>query len=68
MSTIPACSVTDELRIVEHAATMETALIQAVQREQHQPWLAKNQAAIVAYNDRVEADGVFSDSLRRYAR
>jgi antitoxin CcdA len=48
------------------SATMEAALTEAVKRKQRELWLAQNRAAIAAYNERVEADGVFSDGLRRF--
>ncbi len=48
------------------SATMETALTAAVKIRQRELWLAKNETAIAAYNERVEADGVFSDGLRRF--
>ena len=48
------------------SATMETALVEAVKRKQRELWLARNRAAIAAYNERVEADGVFSDGMRRF--
>jgi antitoxin CcdA len=48
------------------SATMEAALTDVVKRKQRELWLATNRAAIAAYNERVEADGVFSDSLRRF--
>jgi antitoxin CcdA len=48
------------------SATMETALTEAVKRKQAELWLARNRGAIAVYNKRVEADGVFSDGLRRF--
>lgn len=48
------------------SATMETALAEAVKRRQAERWLAQNQAAITAYNERVDAGGVFSDGLRKF--
>ncbi|MDZ7768339.1 MAG: type II toxin-antitoxin system CcdA family antitoxin [Woeseiaceae bacterium] len=46
------------------SATMEAALVDAVTRKQRERWLEENQAAIEAYNERVNTDGVFSDGLR----
>jgi antitoxin CcdA len=48
------------------SATLEDALSDAVRRKERERWLAENQAAIAAYNERVEADGVFSDGLRGF--
>jgi antitoxin CcdA len=48
------------------SATMEAALTDAVKIKQREAWLARNGAAIAAYNERVESDGVFSDGLRRF--
>lgn len=48
------------------SATMEVALAAAVKREQHERWLAENRTAIEAYNERVNAAGVFSDGLRKF--
>jgi antitoxin CcdA len=48
------------------SATMETALGSAVKRERRKRWLAENRHAIVAYNEHVEANGVFSDEFRGF--
>lgn len=48
------------------SATMEAALTEAVKRKRRERWLAENRSAIAAYNDRVDADGVFSDGLRKF--
>lgn len=48
------------------SATMEAALAEAVKRKQRERWLAENQAAIAAYNERIDTDGVFSDGLRKF--
>jgi antitoxin CcdA len=48
------------------SATMEAALTEAVKRRQCERWLTENQAAISAYNERVDRDGVFSDGLRKF--
>ena len=47
------------------SATLEQALAETLQQRQREQWLAENQAAITAYNERVEREGVFSDGLRR---
>jgi antitoxin CcdA len=48
------------------SATMEAALTEAIKRKERELWLAQNRAAIAAYNERVEAEGVFSDGVRRF--
>lgn len=48
------------------SATMEAALIEALAEKRRERWLAQNRAAIAAYNERVEANGVFSDGLRGF--
>ena len=48
------------------SATMEAALAEAVQRKRRERWLAENEAAISAYNERVDSDGVFSDGQRKF--
>ena len=48
------------------SATLEQALAETLQQRQSEQWLAENQAAIAAYNERVEREGVFSDGLRAF--
>ena len=48
------------------SATMEAALDEAVTKKRRERWLAENQTAISAYNERVDSDGVFSDGLRKF--
>ncbi|MEX2124798.1 MAG: type II toxin-antitoxin system CcdA family antitoxin [Woeseia sp.] len=48
------------------SATMEVALAGAVKRAQRKRWLSENRDAMVAYNQHVEANGVFSDGLRGF--
>ena len=48
------------------SATLEQALIEVLRQRQREQWLTENQAAIDAYNQRVEAQGVFSDGLRSF--
>ncbi len=48
------------------SATMEAALAEAVKLKQRERWLAENQVAIEAYNERVDTDGVFSTGLRKF--
>lgn len=46
--------------------TLEQRLIELVRESHRQEWLVENQAALVEYNSRIEARGVFGDSLRRF--
>lgn len=48
------------------SATLEQALIQELQSRRQQQWLQENRAAICAYNEQVEREGVFSDKLRSF--
>ena len=48
------------------SATLEKALAQALKEKQREQWLADNRQAIAAYNEHVEANGVFSDELRSF--
>lgn len=48
------------------SATLEQALTLALQEKQRVQWLAENKAAIEAYNQHVEQQGVFSDGLRSF--
>ena len=42
------------------SATPEQALIRALEQHRRDQWLARNTDAITAYNEHVEAHGVFS--------
>jgi len=48
------------------SATLEAALVEAVNAKQRELWKQENQAAIKAYNQMVENHGLFSDDLRRF--
>ncbi len=48
------------------SATLEKALAQTLKEKQREQWLADNRQAITAYNEHVEANGVFSDELRSF--
>jgi len=48
------------------SATLEQALAEALRKNQRERWLAENRKAINAYNDHVEAHGMFSDDLRSF--
>ncbi|MGH8454235.1 MAG: type II toxin-antitoxin system CcdA family antitoxin, partial [Nevskiales bacterium] len=41
------------------SATLEQALAEALKKKQRERWLAENHSAIEAYNQHVEAHGVF---------
>jgi antitoxin CcdA len=45
---------------------VEAGLVEAIRRHERAQWLEKNRAALDAYNDHVEKDGVFSDGLRSF--
>lgn len=44
----------------------EAGLSAAIRDKQREQWLNKNRAALEAYNEHVERDGVFSDGLRSF--
>jgi len=46
--------------------TLEERLVEVLREKERDAWLARNRAAIEAYNKRVERDGVFSDGLRTF--
>jgi antitoxin CcdA len=46
--------------------TLEQALADVIRQREREAWLAANREAIAAYNDQVEAHGVFSDELRSF--
>ena len=46
--------------------TLEQRLAEILRDEQAREWLEENQDAIKKYNSRIEANGVFSDGLRRF--
>jgi len=48
------------------SATLERALVEAIRDKQRQQWLNDNRQSIAEYNQRVEAEGCFSDSLRNF--
>jgi len=45
---------------------LEHRLVELLREKERAAWLARNRAAIEAYNSRVERDGVFSDGLRSF--
>jgi antitoxin CcdA len=46
--------------------TLEQHLAERVREVRRQQWLVENKDAIADYNQRVEAQGVFSDGLRSF--
>lgn len=46
------------------SATLEQSLATLVKTKQQQVWLTENRSAIDAYNQQVELDGTFGDTLR----
>jgi antitoxin CcdA len=48
------------------SATLEAALVEAVNAKQRQMWRCENESAIEAYNQMVESTGVFSDEMRSF--
>jgi antitoxin CcdA len=44
----------------------EAGLTEAIRRHERAQWLARNRAALDAYNQHVEKQGVFSDGLRAF--
>ncbi len=48
------------------SATLESALAEAIRDKQRQQWLHENRQSIEDYNQRIEAEGCFSDSFRSF--
>lgn len=48
------------------SATLEQALAEYLRNEQRTEWLRENADAIKAYNQFVETNGTFSDSVRKF--
>ncbi len=44
----------------------EAGLNAAIRQRQREEWLKTNRAALDAYNEHIEADGVFSGGLRTF--
>jgi antitoxin CcdA len=44
----------------------EAGLSAAIRQRQREDWLQRNRAALDAYNEHVEKDGVFSDGMRSF--
>ncbi len=43
-----------------------SGLTEAIRRHERAQWLEKNRAALDAYNEHVDREGVFSDGLRAF--
>lgn len=48
------------------SATLEQALAEALNAVRREQWLAENRKAMSAYNEHVEAVGVYSDGQRSF--
>lgn len=48
------------------SATLEQALIAKMQEHERQQWQQENTDRIQAYNQHVEQNGLFSDSVRKF--
>lgn len=48
------------------SATLEQALAEQLRTKQRAQWLQENAGAIEAYNQFVETNGTFSDSVRKF--
>lgn len=48
------------------SATLERALEVAVRQQRRERWRAENRSAIAAYNEQVDAQGTFGDTLRSF--
>lgn len=44
----------------------ELGILQAVKRNRDTQWLEQNASAINAYNERIEAEGLFGDEVRTF--
>jgi antitoxin CcdA len=47
---------------------LEQRLVEMLLDEKRREWREENREAIEAYNRRIEADGMFSDGLRKFLR
>ncbi len=48
------------------SSTLERALVEVIRDKQRQQWLQENRQSIEDYNQRIEAEGCFSDSFRSF--
>jgi antitoxin CcdA len=48
------------------SATLENALAEALKSKKAEQWKEENKESIFAYNEMIEANGVFSDGIRMF--
>lgn len=48
------------------SGVLEEALVDRLARQRRRDWIESNHSAIRSYNQRVEADGSYSDRMRRF--
>jgi antitoxin CcdA len=48
------------------SATLEQAFVRTLEQHRREQWLARNRDAVAAYNEHVEAHGVFSVGARSF--
>ena len=51
---------------VNLSGALEEALVDRLARQRRRDWIESNRTAIRSYNQRVEAEGVFGDRMRRF--
>jgi len=51
---------------VNLSQTLEKAVVTELKKARREKWLKDNAAAMDAYNQRIESQGVFSDGLRSF--
>ena len=51
---------------IDLSRALEERLVDLIRQKERDAWLERNRAAIEAYNERVEREGVFSDGLRTF--
>ena len=56
----------DNTTHTQEKVLLEQALADALKKQQGEQWLAENSEAVNAYNEEVEAHGVFSDHVRSF--
>ena len=54
------------LHEINLSRALEERLDELIRQKERDAWLERNHAAIEAYNERVEREGVFSDGLRTF--
>lgn len=51
---------------MNRTATVDPASLEARKAQQREQWLEENRAAVISYNEHVEAQGVFSYGMRGF--